>query len=117
MIGSILANKCPACREGKMWNQGPYKLSKMTHMNKRCPKCNTNLEPEPSFYTGALYVGYAFTVAIVLGVFTVFNFIHEDPSINRMFFWVTLITVLFAPLSLRYSRNIWAYVFIKRIKK
>jgi uncharacterized protein (DUF983 family) len=116
MIGSILANKCPACREGKMWNQGPYKLSKMTHMNKRCSKCNENLEPEPSFYTGALYVGYAFTVAIVLGVFTAFQILTDDPEINTMFFWVMVIIVLFAPLSIRYSRNIWAYTFIKRNK-
>ena len=97
-----------------MWNYGPYKLSQMTKMNKRCPKCNENLEPEPSFYTGAMYVGYAFTVAIVLGVFTAFQVFTEELDVDKMFFCVMMLTILFAPLNLRYSRNIWAYTFIKR---
>ena len=113
MIFNILKGTCPSCKTGKMWNQGPYKLSKLTAMNKRCPKCNVNLCPEPSFYIGAMYVGYAFSVAIVIGVFTIFNLIYEDPNVNSMTFWVILITLIFAPLNLRLSRNVWAHVFIK----
>lgn len=113
MISNILASKCPACRNGKMWNNSPYKLSKMTAMNKRCPNCNANLEPEPSFYTGAMYVGYGFSVAIVIGVFTAFNILYEDPNINLMSLWVGIIVLIFAPLNLRFSRNVWAHTFIK----
>ena len=113
VIGKILSGSCPHCGEGKMWNHGAYKMAKMTKMNKRCSKCNTDFEPEPSFYTGALYVGYGFTVAIILGVFFGAHILYDDPSINKMFLLVMLIIVVFAPLSLRLSRNIWANVFIK----
>ena len=116
-IKNILASKCPACRKGKMWNYSPYKLSKMMQMNKRCPKCNANLEPEPSFYTGAMYVGYAFSVSIVIGVFTAFNLLYEDPNINMMSLSVLIIVLIFAPLNLRFSRNIWAHTFIKYNEK
>lgn len=113
IISKIVTGSCPHCGEGKMWNHHAFKISKMTRMNKRCDKCNTSFEPEPSFYTGALYVGYAFSVAIVLGVFFGAHILFEDPSVNAMFFWVVVITLLFAPLSLRLSRNVWANVFIK----
>lgn len=111
---SIFTGTCPACIEGKMWRYSPYKLSKMTEMNKMCPKCNTNLEPEPMFYTGAMYVGYGFTVAIMFSVFVAANVLFEDPNINVMFWSVVAIAVVFAPLNLRLSRNIWANIFIQQ---
>lgn len=114
---SVLHSTCPSCHEGKMWNQHAYVLPKMTHMNKRCPHCNANLEPEPSFYTGAMYVGYALTVAIVLITFTISLTFFEEPNISLMFWIVMVIVVLFAPMNIRLSRNIWANTFIQYKKQ
>jgi uncharacterized protein (DUF983 family) len=111
-VYSVLHSTCPSCHEGKMWNQHAYVLSKMTQMNKTCPHCHANLEPEPSFYTGGMYVGYAFTVAIVLITFAISLTFFEEPNISIMFWIVMLAVVLFAPMNLRLSRNIWAHTFI-----
>ena len=115
-FNTALKGKCPYCGEGNMWNYGAYKLTKMSAMNKKCSKCNGKFEPEPSFYTGAMYVGYAFTVAIVISVFTVFNVLSEDPNVTLMFLCVVFIAILFAPLNLRLSRNIWAAMLLGKNK-
>lgn len=113
IIVKILTGSCPRCGEEKMWEHGAYNISKMMKMRKRCPNCKANLEPEPSFYTGALYVSYAFSVAIVMAVFWGAHILFNDPSINAMFFGVLVAIIVFAPLSIRLSRNIWAALFIK----
>ena len=110
-LSSILSGTCPGCRSSKMWSFSPFYLTKMFDMKKYCTNCGTNLEPEPSFYTGAMYVGYAFSVAIVFGVFIVSNLIVEKPNITIMSFISISSAILFAPLNLRLSRNIWAHLF------
>lgn len=113
-LSRILSGICPACHQGKMWNHSAYKLSEMTKMNKRCPHCHTSLEPEPAFYTGAMYVGYALAVALIGVVFVAGNVLSEVPNYNRLFWIIIGLVVVLAPLNLRLSRNIWANVFIKK---
>lgn len=114
---SIITSTCPACNEGKIYPYGPYKVSHMTKINKRCSVCQQSFEPEPSFYTGSMYVGYAFSVAIVVSVFVAFNVLFDDPSVSFMMFMAISLAVLFAPLNFRLSRNIWLNLFVSYKKK
>lgn len=41
---SILISTCPRCQEEKMYESGPYKLSKMAHMHKTCSNCGLRYE-------------------------------------------------------------------------
>ena len=108
----ILTGTCPRCHEGKVFlKANPYKLSAMFKLNEKCTSCSLKFEPEPSFFTGAMYVSYAFSVGIVLGVFIVANFFYDELPINSMIFWGILIAILFAPLNVRLSRSIWLAVF------
>lgn len=111
-IYSIVTSTCPACQNAKMWEYHAYKFGHLMSMKHNCPACNTNLEPEPSFYTGAMYVGYAMSVAIVLGVFIASNVLFDDPNITIMSCFSIGIAILFAPMNLRLSRNIWVNTFI-----
>ena len=111
-VYSIVFSKCPACNKGDIYPKGPFKISQMTKINKRCEHCQQSFEPEPSFYTGAMYIGYAFSVAIVVGVFIAFNVLNEDPSVGLMMFFAITLAVLFAPLNFRLSRNIWLNLFV-----
>ena len=65
LVISILQNKCPRCRRGKMYkNDNPYNLKTYMKMNERCPVCNQPLDMEPGFYYGTNMVSYALAVLI-----------------------------------------------------
>ena len=48
-------------------------------MNETCPHCGVGFEPEPGFYQGAMFVGYAFTVAVIVIVGLLLYYLG-DPS-------------------------------------
>lgn len=93
-----------------MFPHSATNLSKFNVMNERCPVCGIRLEPEPGFYQGAMYVGYAFTVALiaVVGVGLYFTW---DPSEWTYIAIVIALAVLMAPLNYRYSRVLYLYWF------
>ena len=95
-LKTILNTSCPNCGETNMFKSKWYKLRSFRQMNESCSNCGQSFNPEPQFYTGALYVSYAFSVAIVVGVFIAANILSEDPSVNYMIFWGIFISFLFA---------------------
>lgn len=110
---SILTSTCPRCHESKVFTHHIYKITKMTSMLPKCPTCGQSTEPEPMFFTGAMYVSYAFSIAIVAGTFIGFNIFSDDPSPGSMVLIGTLVAICFAPVNLRLSRMIWFNVFVK----
>jgi uncharacterized protein (DUF983 family) len=79
-------------------------------MNKKCPHCQVMLEPEPGFYQGAMYVGYAFSVAIVVAVSLLVKIVDiNSPWISIGI--VSVITLLLVPFNFRYSRVLFLYMF------
>lgn len=75
-----------------------------------CPSCGVRLEPEPGFYQGAMYVGYAFTVAMLVIIGIILYFLG-DPS-EWVYIGVIIgIMILLAPLNYRYSRIVYLYLF------
>jgi hypothetical protein len=79
-------------------------------MNTTCPYCDVRLEPEPGFYQGAMYVGYAFTIAVIVAV-GVTLYLLGDPS-EWIYIGVTIgIMLLAVPLNYRYSRILYLYMF------
>ena len=68
------------------------------------------LEPEPGFYQGAMYVGYAFSVAIVVAVSLLVKIVDiNSPWVSIGF--VSVITLLLVPFNFRYSRVLFLYMF------
>ena len=82
-------------------------------MNMRCPECDLNLWPEPGYYYGAMYVSYAFTIAIGVAVFILHYLLHG--SVNAVWYLVELTIALLvaAPYTFRTSRAIWLNFFNK----
>lgn len=79
-------------------------------MHANCPVCGVSLTPEPGFYFGALYVSYAFTVALMVATWLLFYLLIQPPD------WVygTSLVVsctLSIPFSFRYSRVLFLYWF------
>lgn len=107
---AILQGKCPRCRQGKMF---PYKvtdLSGFSKMNEKCEKCGLKFEVEPGFFIGAMYVSYAFGVAIMVTVGVALSVLF-DPGVWDYLVAVSLITIILLPVTFRYSRILFLHWF------
>jgi hypothetical protein len=57
--------KCPKCHSGNMFSSSnTYNLRKIHEMPEHCQECGQSFNPEPGFYTGAMYVNYGLTVVL-----------------------------------------------------
>jgi uncharacterized protein (DUF983 family) len=108
---ALLQGRCPRCRTGKMFVYPASKLSKFNVMHAQCPHCGLRLEPEPGFYQGAMYVGYAFTLALMVVISTIL-YLLINPESEWVYISVIIgIMVLLAPLNYRYSRIFFLHFF------
>lgn len=57
-LRAILRQRCPECGVGRVF-AGP------TRMNEHCPACGYRFEPEPGYFTGAMYFSYALGIPIL----------------------------------------------------
>jgi uncharacterized protein (DUF983 family) len=110
LIKALMTGRCPVCREGAMFT-GPWYRLDFLKVHQNCPVCNADFIPEPGFYTGAMYVNYAFNITqlLVVGLFTWLVFQPDSP-------WVIIaavlgVTFLTIPFTARASRVIWLYLF------
>ncbi|MFZ6009668.1 MAG: DUF983 domain-containing protein [Bacteroidota bacterium] len=110
-IAALLQGKCPHCREGNMFVHSASHLSKFNIMNKTCPHCGIMLEPEPGFYQGAMYVGYAITIAVIVVISLILYYLGGNPSEWVYIGAVISVMVLLIPLNYRYSRILFLYFF------
>ncbi len=109
---SIITGKCPKCHEESMYTfKNPYNLGNTLKINERCSTCNTKYRLEPSFFYGAMYVSYAVGIAFAVAAFVISNFIFQA-SLNTIFIAIICTLVVFMPIIMRLSRNIWINMFI-----
>jgi hypothetical protein len=110
LASALIKGKCPRCREGEMFAYPITKLSKFNKMNGHCPRCGQRFEPEPGFYQGAMYVGYGFTIAVIL-LIGLSLYLLGDPSDTVYIGTVIGVMILLVPLNYRYSRIVYLYSF------
>ncbi len=111
---SSLFHKCPRCLEGEIFpDPNPYHLKETSHMHQHCPKCNLNYIPEPGYFYGAMYVSYAFTVAISVAVFIADYLFFWERGILFFMIFLSVVLALLAPYTFRTSRVIWLNFFNK----
>ena len=110
-ITALASCKCPRCRKGNMFLSSAYDLKRFSDMPANCSHCGFKFEIEPGFFWGAMYISYAFTVAIAVNVSLILWWYAGNPSI-----WVYAaanggLMILLSPLMLRYSRVVMLYLF------
>ncbi len=114
---SVLNSKCPRCNEGDFFK---YKISlnpkKITKLHDNCPRCNLKYMMEPSFFFGAMYVNYALSVALFVGIFIISKMIF-GLTILQSFISIIVVSLLLIPFTLRLSRIIWINMFISYNEK
>ena len=110
---SILTGTCPRCHQESMYlERNPYRLGSLFKMHERCSHCNTKYKMEPSFFYGAMYVSYAVGVAFAVAAFVI-SFLFIGTSLLTSFICIVATLVVFMPVIIRLSRNIWINFFIK----
>lgn len=106
---AIASGKCPRCRRGKLFSVGLFSYFKLTEINKSCGICGANLNPEPDFYYGAMYISYAFSVALVITALTAINVLVEVPKLWMYLTTVVVLNIVLMPAMLRYSKVLYLY--------
>lgn len=107
---ALLKGKCPRCRKGDMFPYSALSLTKFMKMNEDCPVCGLHFEREPGFFVGAMYVNYAFSVAIFIAVGATL-FTLGDFEFYVYLLTITAIVVLLLPFLFRYSRILFLHFF------
>ena len=115
---SILGNKCPRCRRGKLFQtDNAYNLKKFMKMHDNCPVCGQPVELEVGFYYGTGYVSYALSIAFCVATFiawwVLIGFSFSD---NRFMRWVianAVVLIALQPVLMRMSRTVWLWFFVK----
>lgn len=110
---SILTGSCPKCHQESMYvNNNPYALSQLFKMHERCANCDTKYKIEPSFFYGSMYVSYGVGIAFATAAFVI-AFLVMKASLVNTFIAIVLTLVVFLPIIVRLSRNIWINFFFK----
>lgn len=116
-IYAIFTGVCPKCHEESMYtNTNPYALSKLFSMHERCSNCNTKYKIEPSFFYGSMYVSYGVGIAFAVAAFVI-SYVFLNSSLNTAFIAIVVTMLVFYPIIVRISRNIWINLFMSYDKK
>ena len=109
---SILTGSCPKCQGESMYEvPNPYSPGNLFKMHERCSVCGTKYKIEPSFFYGAMYVSYAVGIAFAVAAFVI-AFLIVGTGLKNTFIAIILTLVVFMPVIIRLSRNIWINFFI-----
>lgn len=107
---AIISGKCPQCRKGDIFKHAAYNISGFQKMNSHCSVCNLHFEREPGFFFGAMYISYAFSVAIFVAVGVALSILGEF-SLEVYVLTIIAVVLLLLPLLFRYSRILFLHLF------
>ena len=81
-------------------------------MHDRCSSCGLKYKMEPSFFYGAMYVSYGIGVAFAVAAFVI-SYVFIGTGLLNTFIAIMATLVIFMPVIMRLSRNIWINLFVK----
>lgn len=91
-------------------DSNPYHVARLFDMHVRCSNCGTKYKMEPSFFFGAMYVSYAVGIAFATAAFVIAYWLFRLTLLGT-FIAIVLTLVVFLPVIVRWSRNIWVNFF------
>lgn len=109
---SIFTGSCPKCHQESMYvNKNPYVLGDTLKIHDTCSHCHTKYRIEPSFFYGAMYVSYAVGIAFAVAAFII-SFLFFGTDLMTSFIAIVGTLIVFMPIIMRWSRNIWINFFM-----
>ncbi len=116
-IYSIFTGACPKCHQESMYeNKNPYTMSGVLKINDKCSHCDTKYRLEPSFFYGSMYVSYGVGIAFAVAAFVI-SYLIFNSSLMIAFLMIVATIILFSPVIMRLSRNIWINLFMSYDKE
>ena len=110
---SIFTSKCPQCRQGNLFlHKSSFNILSTTKTKDNCNVCGIKYMREPSFFYGAMYVGYALSVAIGVALYVISSLIF-GLSMKQSLFVIAGGLIVLAPWNSRLARVVWIYFFVK----
>jgi uncharacterized protein (DUF983 family) len=103
LIWSLLRQRCPSCREGRMF-------SGVWHMNDPCPTCGKLFQREEGYFLGAMYFSYALATFVLLPLYGVVFLLLPGSDTLIIALVATGLFLPLVPVVFRYSRVLWVYV-------
>jgi uncharacterized protein (DUF983 family) len=111
-VNSILTGSCPKCQNENMYvDSNPYHLGNVLKMHENCSHCGLKYKIEPSFFYGAMYVSYGVNVVLGVAAFVI-AYVFIKLNLKESFAAIIGSLVVFYPLVLRVSRNIYINMFV-----
>jgi len=109
---SILTGTCPKCQKENMYvDRNPYNLPAVFKMHEKCSHCGQEYKIEPSFFYGAMYVSYAVGIAFGVAAFVI-SYLFLGTNLKVAFVAIIATLIIFMPIIMRVSRNIWINMFV-----
>ena len=102
-LAALFRGRCPRCRDGRIFRA-------LLTMHPRCPVCQLDFEPEPGYFTGAMYISYTLAVPIVAGLtLLLYRIVPELPPLRAVLVAGALFVPL-VPVVFRASRVLWIHL-------
>lgn len=109
---SILTGACPKCHQESMYvTKNPFVLSDTLKIHDHCSHCETKYRIEPSFFYGSMYVSYGVGIAVAVAAFII-SYLFLNSSLTTAFIAIVCSLIIFSPIIMRLSRNIWINLFM-----
>jgi uncharacterized protein (DUF983 family) len=99
IVTRALRLRCPRCGRTKLY-------ARRFRMHERCAACGLRYEREQGYFVGAIYVNYAFTIALVVAVVLGLDWTVGLTLPQQLVLGVAL-CVLVPLVFFRYSRSLW----------
>jgi len=96
-----MRNRCPCCGEGAV-------VSLPWRTREQCDRCGYRFEREPGYFTGAMYLSYAFGAIVTLPVWV--PMLLAGVWLPWIVTAVTAELLLLAPLLFVSSRLVWMHI-------
>lgn len=116
-LKSIFSNKCPRCHQGDFWARAnPYYnlLLNKARIYETCGHCGLKYEREPGYWYGAMYVGYALSIAAFVTAWVATSVLYpEEWSAAIQVLSIIAFAFALVPINFYLSRLIWINLFTK----
>ena len=106
-IVDILCQRCPRCRQGKIF-RGSVFLG-FPKMYERCPRCKLKFEREAGYFLGAMYISYILGVVVIV-LFATALWAFTGWWVTKSTLWAVILFLPLAPAITYLSRVLWIYL-------